>query len=58
VGGLLFGVADSAGYAPALLVCLGAAVVGVTVAALLFRDPTRSASVIELPTAAQAERAA
>jgi MFS family permease len=50
VGGVLFGVADSAGYGPALLVCLGAAIVGVTVAALLFRDPTRTASVTELPT--------
>jgi MFS family permease len=58
VGGLLFGVADSAGYAPALLICLGAAVVGVTVAALLFRDPTRNASVTELPTAVPTERAA
>jgi MFS family permease len=58
VGGILFGVADSAGYAPALLVCLGAAVVGVTVAALLFRDPTRTATVTELPAVVPAERAA
>lgn len=38
VGGLIFGVADAAGYAPALLICLGTAIVGVVVAALFFRD--------------------
>lgn len=60
VGGVLFGVADAAGYTPALLICLGATVVAVVVSALLFRDPTRTAApVTELPTATTpTERAA
>lgn len=38
VGGLIFGVAGAAGYTQALLICLAAAVVGVVVAALFFRE--------------------
>jgi MFS family permease len=58
VGGLIFGVADSAGYTPAMLICLGAAVVGVAAAALLFRDKSATATVTELPTALPTEQAA